>query len=298
MADAGPSDGRPAVAVCMKWVSLRPDVDPLTAEIQTDDRFSGPSPADEAALELALRMADSWGATVVAMTVGPPAGDAMLRIALACGASQAVRIDPGDCSSGAGVHGQPLSREVASALAAVLRTVPGLVDVVCGDWSLDRGSASVPPFIAHELGVAQLCGLVSMTIGETPGSVAAERRLDGGRRERLEVTGRAVLSVEGATARLRRASLAGVLAAARASIDVVPFRRIGDVAPKARVVRTAPYRPRARLLDGPDPKADPRQRVIALTGALSNHTPPQRLVLDPVDAADRILAQLEQWGYR
>ena len=140
-----------------------------------------------------------------------------------------------------------------------------------------------------------MCGLVSLAIGDIAGSLAAERRLDGGRRERLATTGPSVLSVEAGTARLRRGSLAGVLAATAASIDVVPFKPEPAVRPTGR---TMAFRPRARILEGPDPQADPRARIVALTGALSNRNPPQRLTLEPGEAAERILDQLQQWGYR
>jgi hypothetical protein len=40
-----------------------------------------------------------------------------------------------------------------------------------------------------------------------------------------------------------------------------------------------------------------RERIVALTGVLTDREPPQRLVLDPPAAADRIIAQLRSWGY-
>jgi electron transfer flavoprotein beta subunit len=100
-----------------------------------------------------------------------------------------------------------------------------------------------------------------------------------------------VLSVEGRL-RLRRAPLDGLLAARDADIPV----RAGPPVPEHLPVRTAPYRPRARLLPVPrGPSA--RERVLALTGALVDPTPPEQAVLDPEAAADRILAQLRAWGY-
>ena len=44
----------------MKWVDRRPEVDPLTGAVHTDARTSGPSDADEAALEWALRIGEAW----------------------------------------------------------------------------------------------------------------------------------------------------------------------------------------------------------------------------------------------
>lgn len=68
--------------------------------------------------------------------------------------------------------------------------------------------------LAAELSLDAVCGLVR--IEQTGGQqLQVERRLDGGRREVLAVTGPAVLSVEGTTARLRCAPLRGVLHARR-----------------------------------------------------------------------------------
>jgi electron transfer flavoprotein beta subunit len=106
-----------------------------------------------------------------------------------------------------------------------------------------------------------------------------------------------VVSVEGATARLRRASLPGVVAARTAAVEVVAAagpRPPG--APAAPVVRSGPYRPRARRRPSPS-AADPHARILALTGATADRTPPVLVHLDPTAAAERILDQLRQWGY-
>jgi hypothetical protein len=65
-----------------------------------------------------------------------------------------------------------------------------------------------------------------------------------------------------------------------------------------RVLSVTPYRPPARVVAGPDPSLPVAARIDALTGVLSDRVPPQRLVLDPEAAADRILEQLRAWGYR
>ncbi len=90
--------------------------------------------------------------------------------------------------------------------------------VVCGDRSVDRGTGALPAFVAHELGAAQALGLVALEVTAATGrpadlALSADRRLDGGWRERLRVPLPAVCSVEAAGVRLRRASLAGALAA-------------------------------------------------------------------------------------
>jgi electron transfer flavoprotein beta subunit len=271
------------IGVCVKQVDLRPEVDPLSGAVTgTDPRFAGVSAADQAAVETALRLAEAWGAEVVAVTAGPPRAEAALRDCLAAGAARAVRVELDD---------QAPSRTVAAALAGPLA---GADVVCCGDWSLDRGSGSVPAFLAAELDAAQALGLVAVEPGPA-GALEVERRLDQGRRERLRVRAPAVLSVEAGSARLRRAALSAVLAARQAAIDVTPAPAVPPE--PVRVVSTAPYRPRARVLSPPPPDLDARGRILALTGALSDREPPRTLTLGAEEAADALLDQLRAWGY-
>ena len=58
----------------------------------------------------------------------------------------------------------------------------------------------------------------------------------------------------------------------------------------------APYRPRARALPAPSPELDVRDRILALTGALVERTPPRTVHADPAEAAELLLEQLRAWG--
>lgn len=279
-------------AVLLKRVDLRARVDPLTGEVEHDP-YGGMSAADRCALELALQSGDD----VVAVSAGPPVAEAVLREALAAGARRAVRVD---------APAEAASLQVARALLPVLVPVAAAGGWVwAGDHSLDRGSGSVPAFVAGLLGVAQALGLsavrlpepgtttVAGTTGTVPGRapIKAQRRLDRGRRELLEVTAPALLSVEAGVARPRRPSLAGVLAARNAAVEVVASGVVA--APGGRV---APYRPRARVLPGPDPSLPARDRLVALSGALVARELPRILHVPPEQAADELLALLrDRW---
>jgi len=285
---AAPPDQRrrPAllVAAALKWVDRRPEVDALSGAVAHDPRWYGASDADRAALEWALRLGEAWGAEVVAVTAGPVAAEAVLREALAVGADRVLRVDLAE--------GAP-SVQVAAALAVVLR---GASAVCCGDWSLDRGSGAVPAYLADRLGAAQALGLVALE-PTAAGVIEGDRRLDGGRRERLRVTAPLVVSVEGASARLRRAGLAATLAAARCEVAVVagPPARATDPAPPAH---TAPFRPRPRVRPGPDPELSALRRVRALLGDPGERIAAELHTLDPEPAADLLLDRLATWGYR
>jgi electron transfer flavoprotein beta subunit len=276
------------IAALLKVVDLRVEIDPLTGEqaIDPSDRALGASPADLAALETALQLAA--GEEVVAVSAGPAATaqatEALLRDAIAAGAARAVRIE---IPTGA------TSSQVAAAIAPV---VEGARFVLSGDASLDRGSGAVPAFVAHRLKAAQALGLTSVTPTDpaesTVTAVFAERRLDGGRREQLQVTAPAVLSVE-AGLRLRRAPLAAVIRARNAVINVVkPIAPAHQEAEKLRPYRApAPPAPVAAA-------ADPRARVLALTGMLAPARARRVVEADPAECADELLNYLSGHGYR
>jgi len=124
-----------AVAVALKCVDLRPEVDPLAGTVRHDGRSSGFSLADAAALEWALRLGEAWQQPVIAITSGPPGAEVVLRDAAAFGVARLVRV-PAEADAP--------SEAIALALGSRLGDA---VVVCCGDYSADRGSGSVPAFV-------------------------------------------------------------------------------------------------------------------------------------------------------
>lgn len=261
------------IAVCVKWT---------TPVGRDDERFAGISAADAAAVEWALRTAEAWDDAVTVVTSGPVATESTLRDALAIGAHRAVRVD------------LPLDADSATVAAALATVVDGSRVVWCGDYSADRGSGSVPAHLAARLDAGQALGIIDVEVAGD-GGLALLRRLDGGRRERLRahptIDRPVVVSVEGSTARLRRASLRAALAAGAAPIEVAAAGVVGEiVSPPLR-----PYRPRARAL--PAPLGDTAlARLRVLTDATATGGRGETVELDPAAAADRILAALTEWG--
>jgi electron transfer flavoprotein beta subunit len=249
------------------------------APVVADGRAPGTSAADRAALEVALRLAARSRDGVVVVTVGPPPAERGLREALAAGATRAVRVE-----APTGLAGSAVATAIAG-LAAGARWV------LCGDVSADRGTGSVPAFLAAELGVAQALGLVAVDVAND-GRLRGVRRLDGGRREVLSIDPPAVLSVEGAVARLRRATLPAELAARGAAIEVIA----GPTGPVEAAAEVRPYRPRPRERPAPEGEALDRVRRLTATGS-APAAPAETVVLEPPAAADRILTALRGWGY-
>jgi electron transfer flavoprotein beta subunit len=261
------------IVACLKWVSRGGE--------PHDERYAGLSAADQSALEFALRQGELLGVEVTAITVGPAGADRVLRDAVACGATRALRIDAPASTSGFDIA------------AAIAHHVPDAAWVWCGDYSLDRGAGSVPAFIAALLRAQQALGCVSVEC--TSDHVRAVRRLDGGRREVLSVQAPGVISVEGATAPLRRASLAALRAASSANAPLTSVTASTPVHQMEFVSR--PYRPRAQVL--PSPSGDSAlDRLRVLTDATAAAAARGEVLhAEPAAAAQRIIDSLKAWGY-
>ena len=283
------------IVAALSWSWRETEVDPLTGAVKANRRDRGPSAAELAALEHALRLAERWDAGVVAASVAPAEADEMLRDALAVGAAQALRVEVPTSAAGprpAGLVGG--EQESAAALAAALRQHYGVPDLVlCGDLAADRSTGSFPAFLAASLGAEQALGCVRLEPVDDR-TLRVHRRLDGGRREVLMVRPPAVVSVEAAGVRLRRAGLPATLATGNTAITVASTP-VG-AARRIRVLGTHPYRPRPRELPGQAGTA--LHRTLELTGALVQRTPPT--VVGPLsaeEAASQLLAYLRRRGY-
>jgi len=297
MADPRPG---PMVVACVRIGDLRPRVDPLSGAVVRDQPGVGMSPADATALEYAFRIADAWSGHVVVVSAAPPSADRLLREVVALGATVLrVSVDQTSDQGYAEALGSD-ERAEAEAIAAVLVRYGRPAVVMCGDRSSDRGTGALPAFLAHRLGAVQALGLVALATADQPLTLMAERRLDGGWRERLRVACPAVCSVEGAGTRLRRASMTAALAAQRTGIPEIEAGAGGAAGPgpvPLVVGPPRPFRPRTRVVP-PPAGDDPRLRLLALTGALVAHDPPT--VVGPIGAsgaADALLDFLRRHGY-
>ena len=299
------AEGRFVVA-CLAPDDQMIEVDSSSGRVTVDERRSALSAADGAALEHALRLGAIWDVEVVAFAVGPPQINASLQEAAALGAD-IHRID-----SVGGVHeecrgaralspceiaGEPLW--VARQLAAGIRGVGSPALVICGDMSSRRGIGTLPGALAAELALPQALGLVSLQVS-SDGTLIVERRLDSGWRERIVVDRPAVLSVEAAGVRLRRADLAALLTRSDSEIAVLAASSLTPPRPAHPAVQLgAPlaYRPPPRRVEAPS--GDAHQRLLSITGSEQTAAVASRVIgpLTASEAADEFLSYLRQNGY-
>lgn len=248
------------IAVCVKW-TLDPEYPFRTGPEGIEDGADiprMPSPWDMVACEAAVRLKETAGGEVNLFSVGPGEAERALRDGLALGADAGtlIRSDAPEAST-----------RVASMLgAAIAREGHDLV--LCSARSPDSGSGLVPAALAQRLGASLVSNVVR--IESLPnGGIVVERRLDGGRREVLDVELPAVVGVNPSLCQPRYPTLVARRRAENAPLASLTPADLNVLLPKAalRIVAMRPPRPRnARLVD-PPASLNARERIRFILGA-------------------------------
>jgi len=225
------------IMVCLKQVphqDARLDVRPDGTWIQEDNIKFEINSYDTYALEEALRIKDllaqEHAVEVVVVSIGPDRVTQSLRTALGMGADRAVHVKDPEADAS-----DPLG--VAKILAAVAKADnPDLI--LMGLMADDGNSAAVPAMLAELLGFASTTSVMKVT--RSNGTIRAERELEGGALEVVDLTGPSVLSVQTGINQVRYASLKGIMAAKKKPIDtksVADLGLSGKVGPAAAKVK-------------------------------------------------------------
>ncbi len=193
--DAG---GRLRVAGDGKWV----DEDELKFVINESDQY---------ALEEGLKLAETSGGEVVAVSLGPDRVQDALRKALALGAKRAVHLqDP--AFAGGDAHA------TARALAAAIQREEFDL-VLTGAQSDDQGYGSTGSIVAGILGWPHAWLVMGLEVEDGGGSARVTREMESGMNEIFRVKLPAVIEVQAGLNHPRYASLKGIMQAKRKPID-------------------------------------------------------------------------------
>jgi electron transfer flavoprotein beta subunit len=203
------------------------------------------SPYDEFAIEEALRIKEKKGGEVVLVSLGPDRAQSALRSGLAMGADSALHLkDPlFDATDTLGT---------ARALAAAIKPL-GADLVLTGQQGVGGDNSQVPGLIAELLDLPQVTMAVKVEIGE--GKATVEREIEGAH-EVWETSLPAVLSAQKGLNEPRYASLKGIMAAKKKTIQAMDAAALGlkadDLAPKTKVValELPPARPGVKMITG------------------------------------------------
>lgn len=148
------------IVVCLKQVpdTTAVKIDPKTGTLIRDGVPSIINPEDKHALEAALRIKETSGATVTVISMGPPQAKNALREALCMGADEAVLITD---RAFAGADTLATSKALAGALKRLEYDI-----VFAGRQAIDGDTAQVGPEIAEHLDIPQVTYVQDVKVEE------------------------------------------------------------------------------------------------------------------------------------
>jgi len=209
------------VIVCVKHV-------PETAEAELKIDASGKAVEktglvydinewDDYALEEAVRIREKQGGSVTAITIGPDDSDSTLRKCLARGADKAIRLADPKFEGSDGYA-------IAKILHCVIKTMQYDL-VLTGMQAGDDGSAMVGPILAQLLGIPHATMVKKLELGT--GTAKANRELEGGLEEQVEVKLPALFSVQTGINEPRYVSIMGIRKAMQKEIKIMSLADTG-----------------------------------------------------------------------
>jgi electron transfer flavoprotein beta subunit len=211
------------------------------------------SPYDEYALEEAMRLKESQGATVSVIAVGDDRVRDVLRNALALGADEALHVSTSEKCEDPFV--------VATYLANAVRD-RGFDLLFFGNKGSGGDHAAVGPMVAELLGIAQANVVVKLTLEQ--GRFIAERQVESGL-EVVEGNLPAVITTQKGLNDPRYPNLKGIMAAKKKEIMALPLTE--SLSPSLQTLKLTLPPPRA---EGRQLSGTPQEQAQALFAALQN----------------------------
>lgn len=219
------------------------------------------NPADLAALEQALQLAQTTGAKVTAVAIGPQRLDDHLRLALAMGATAAIRVWSGHMQGGDAVATARVTGRVIEILAPEL--------IFSGSRLLDRGAEPSLALAAAKRGIPCLGSAVELKT--TPNGVEALRKTDRGGRQRVAATLPCAVLFEADSCEPRYPTQQALMQAVNAPLELwgladlgLPVTQLGAGAALLGKGPCAFPRPNPQRVVTPDAKLPAFERILAL----------------------------------
>ncbi len=204
------------------------------------------SPYDEYAMEEALRLRESKGGKVTAVSVGPDETMVILKKCLAMGADEAILIKD---DSGEHYDGLRVARIIAKALETNLQDYNLLL---FGKQAVGSDNSQVPAMVAELLGLPHVNVVTKL---EVEGNSAVAHREIEGATEKVAFELPGVLSAQKGLNEPRYETLKGIMMAKKKQIPVVTLQDLGlsdgELAPQLELVKMEgpPPREAGRVID-------------------------------------------------
>lgn len=203
------------------------------------------NPYDEYAVEEAVKAKEAGKATAVTVVcVGPKARIVeSLRTALAMGADDAIAIDAPESLD---------ASTTAEILAAAIKAEGEFGAVFTGKMAIDDGLGAVSQMLADKLDIPHAVGVTKLDFGE---KFVAERELEGGAKEVLEVNKPAVIGANKGLNMPRYPSLPGIMKAKKKPIKDLTADGLGisidaNTKYKFSQFRLPAEKPAIKMIDG------------------------------------------------
>ena len=208
------------IMVCVKQVpesEIPISIDESTGWIQKDDitEFKM-NRLDEYAVEEALRIKESIADSCIdAITVGPDRCEEVVRRAIGMGVDFGVHIQMAS-------DGYQSPFEIAAELADFARD-KNYTLILTGSMSEDAMQGQVGPMLAARLGFSWATSVIFEKITSDQKSIYVEREIEGGHRERFELSLPAVITVQSGINTPRWPSLSNLLRANSQELEKIPI---------------------------------------------------------------------------
>ena len=210
-------------------------VRPLPDQTGVDDAGVKMSmnPFDENAVEEALRLKEAGVASeVVAVTIGTPAAQDVLRHALAMGVDRALLVESADA----------LQELAVAKVLRILAERESVQLVLLGKQAIDSDAGQTGPMLAGLLGWPQGTFVSKLQVAD--GHARVTREIDGGTEE-FELTLPAVITADLRLNEPRYVRLPNLMQAKKKPIETIPVEQLGaDIVPRLQVLRIAEPPPR------------------------------------------------------
>lgn len=206
--------------VCVKQVPATNVVrmDPVTNTIIREGVESILNPFDAYAVEEALRLRESQGGKISALSMGIPSVTEMLRAVLALGVDRAMLLTD---RAFAGAD----TLATANALAGGVQALGTFDLILCGKQATDGDTAQVGPMLAEMLNLPHATDIIAIT-EVRPASLLCLKVTDEGQ-ESIEIPLPAVLTVVKDINIPRLPSIAGLRRAQTATVEICDAAHLG-----------------------------------------------------------------------
>lgn len=255
------------VIVCIKQVpdTTQVKIDPETNTLIREGVESIVNPFDTYAIEEAVRLKEQYGGKAIALTMGPPQAEAVLREAIGLGCDDGILV-----SDRAFAGADTLA--TGYTLAAAIKKIGDFDIILCGKQASDGDTAQVGPGIATQLDIPQVTYVKKIEKIENK-KMVAERMTEEGY-EIIETSLPCLLTVVKEINEPRLPSLKGKMRAKKAEIPAwkaidldVDEAQLGLAGSPTWVstIFTPPPRPRGEIFEG-----DPVEAVDKLVNILKD----------------------------